>query len=166
MAFEIEHDEIFKGLRCVVLFTDMGHRCGYVGIGKDHPFYQKDYSDNVPQDFITKWHETLQGTVGKRSPIDVLCMVMSPDNPKIGYLFDVHGGITYAGGGKKYPVDDERWYFGFDCAHCDDAPDSEAASEYGFKLSPYRLERHGTMRSKDYVIQECHNLADQLLSIN
>lgn len=38
---EFEH----AGYKCVVTFNAMGHRCGYVGIPKDHPLYGKEYSD-------------------------------------------------------------------------------------------------------------------------
>lgn len=38
---EFEH----AGYKCVVTFNVMGHRCGYVGIPKNHPLYGKEYSD-------------------------------------------------------------------------------------------------------------------------
>lgn len=38
---EFEH----VGYKCVVTFNVMGHRCGYVGIPKNHPLYGKEYSD-------------------------------------------------------------------------------------------------------------------------
>lgn len=34
-----------SGLRAVVIATSMGHRCGYVGVSKDHPLFGKDYND-------------------------------------------------------------------------------------------------------------------------
>lgn len=36
---EFEH----KGLKCVITFSYMGHRCGYVGVPKEHPLYNQDY---------------------------------------------------------------------------------------------------------------------------
>lgn len=38
---EFEH----AGYKCVVTFNVMGHRCGYVGIPKNHPLYGKGYSN-------------------------------------------------------------------------------------------------------------------------
>lgn len=35
----------YKGYPCVVLFTPMGHRCGYVGLPETHPCYGKHYSE-------------------------------------------------------------------------------------------------------------------------
>jgi hypothetical protein len=34
-----------SGLRAVVIAAQMGHRCGYVGVPKDHPLFGKDYGD-------------------------------------------------------------------------------------------------------------------------
>lgn len=46
MSFTIEKDWTTEaGLRAVVLATVMGHRCGYVGVPKGHPHYDKDYND-------------------------------------------------------------------------------------------------------------------------
>jgi len=33
-----------KGLPCVVLFTTLGHRCGYVGIPNTHPLSHINYN--------------------------------------------------------------------------------------------------------------------------
>ena len=38
---EFEH----AGYKCVVTFGAMGHRCGYVGIPKNHALYGKGYDD-------------------------------------------------------------------------------------------------------------------------
>ena len=43
--FKVEKDFEHNGHRCVVIFTDMGHRCGYVGVPKWHPLYGKGYDD-------------------------------------------------------------------------------------------------------------------------
>lgn len=40
-----ESDFEYKDYRCVTTFTDMGHRCGYVGVPEEHPLYGKG-SDN------------------------------------------------------------------------------------------------------------------------
>lgn len=41
----VESDFMYEGLRCVVIFGTMGHRCGYVGLPKGHELYGKEYSD-------------------------------------------------------------------------------------------------------------------------
>lgn len=162
----VEHDETIDGLRRVVIFTSMGHRCGYVGVGEGHPLFGISYNEGLPKELTEKWEKAKEGPIGKRGAIDLLCL--DPDNPRTGILFDVHGGITYSGSGKDgYPVEDERWYFGFDCAHCDDEKDFAAAEEYGIDISfLLRFEPHGgIVRSKQYVIDECNSLANQLSTL-
>jgi len=63
---------------------------------------------------------------------------------------DVHGGITYNGERKG----DGVVYRGFDCAHLGD-------------LSPGWDMEDGedVYRDKEYVVQECKHLADQILKI-
>lgn len=41
----IESDFTYEGLRCVVIFQGLGHRCGYVGVPKGHELYGMDYDD-------------------------------------------------------------------------------------------------------------------------
>lgn len=44
--YTIEKDWMYKGLRCVVLANhEVGHRCGYVGVGKEHICYGRDYDE-------------------------------------------------------------------------------------------------------------------------
>ncbi|WP_270657659.1 hypothetical protein [Eubacterium callanderi] len=41
MKLKIESDFIYKGLRCVVIFTPGGYRCGYVGVTPESCYYGK-----------------------------------------------------------------------------------------------------------------------------
>ena len=63
---------------------------------------------------------------------------------------EVHGGLTF--GCKVFPdtdvCDKEHYWFGFDCGHAGD-------------LMPYLWE-DGTYRTKEYVKNECKELAKQL----
>jgi hypothetical protein len=43
--FEIEKEWESSGLPCVVLMTDLGHRCGYVGVPKGHVWFGANYDD-------------------------------------------------------------------------------------------------------------------------
>lgn len=74
---------------------------------------------------------------------------------------EVHGGLTFAepdtdcGKGGA----DNAWWVGFDCAHLGDAPDpdlpgSEVMLRHGIDLG-------GTVKSTEYVSEECRNLARQ-----
>ena len=123
----VENDWTTKaGLRAICILTGMGHRCGYVGIPKGHPLYGVDHHED--SDALREAEE------------------------RIGNDFDVHGGITYSGGGNGYPVDGDEWWFGFDCAHAGDAT--------GSSLFPGDI-----LRTQEYVESECESLAEQLAVI-
>lgn len=81
----------------------------------------------------------------------------------------VHGGLTYAGDGEKYPVEDERSWIGFDCAHCGDAKDFELVKElndegtYNFLFGlEQRFDTGGVVRTVEYVENELVELVKQL----
>jgi len=73
---------------------------------------------------------------------------------------EVHGGLTFAEADTDCGKggDDNAWWVGFDCAHFGDAPDpdlpgSEAMLRHGLS--------HGTIKTTEYVSEECRNLARQ-----
>ena len=74
----------------------------------------------------------------------------------------VHGGLTYASHMDyrgNYPIDSADWFFGFDCAHCDDGI---------IELSEYELKfylNQSPPKSLDFVVTECESLAEQLAKI-
>ena len=107
------------GLKAVVIATDMGHRCGYVGVPAEHPWFGKDDVD-----------------------------------------LDVHGGVTYAG----MRMEDDLWWFGYDCAHLGDARDPELMSdEYKTALLGRKLNFDGdTIKTLDFCVNECESMAAQL----
>lgn len=172
MSYKVESEFEHEGLKCVVAMMSAGHRCGYVGIPKEHPLYGKNYSDKSEYLFMKDIEDE---PLGKRSPISLLGMAFSEmsDNARIGYYFDVHGGITYAGG-QNYPVESDLWWFGFDCAHCGDGKDLDKALEYGIIDADYynriseidrQFPTYGVVRSLEYCGDECKNLARQLSKI-
>ena len=167
-SYVVEYDEIKDGMRIVVVFTDMGHRCGHVGVDKSHPLYEVKYTSALPEQLLPKWKKILDKPAGKRSIFDLLCCTV--EQPTLGVFFDVHGGITFSRHGRgKYPVDDaERWYFGFDCAHYGDTPDEESYQRYfnkKFADMSIFAERGGHVRDKEYVLKECQSLAHQLKDV-
>lgn len=162
---EFEH-EVYK---CVVAFSNMGHRCGYVGIPKTHPLFGKDYGDYL---------EIKKRDITDREVSGILPLfgayLDDDERIKIEAYFQCHGGITYSGGGKdsEYPIKSDLWWFGFDCAHAGDGKDLQLAFE---KFPQYReiIERSmecdrmfpiygDVVRSQEYVANECKKLAEQL----
>lgn len=167
-------EEQFKhlGLDCVVVMQSAGHRCGYVGVQMGHPLYGKDYTDylDITKDEIAD--KEIRGTFA------LIGAILDKDKRvKIEAYFDVHGGITYANGGigSTYPIESNRWWFGFDCAHFDDAPDFDSARKLfsGDEDTLKRLDNlqkasdlypsnFCAVRSVDFVCKECISLAEQL----
>ena len=162
MRHYVEKDWNHKGLRCVVVVTEMGHRCGYVGIDPSHILFGKSYSSPVPKELSWYFDKVKEGTVGKRNIIDIICY--DSEAPRIGILFDVHGGVTFSEGG-KYPVESDLWWFGYDCAHSGDSPDRNLISgEYRESRLKY-MNNYGEVRTLEYCISECESLADQLIEV-
>ncbi len=95
---------------------------------------------------------------------------------RIETYFDVHGGLTYAGGGKNgdYPVESDLWWLGFDCAHYNDGrdfvtakslftDDGESMKSIAFLEDIERMyPTDREIRTLDYVVDECKSLAEQL----
>jgi hypothetical protein len=97
-------------------------------------------------------------------------------NPSYGKGYDsidadVHGGLTFAGGDKTYPVENEGlWWLGYDCAHLGDARDPELMSGEYKKIYDKGLLREmsfqgDTVKTLEYCINECESLAKQLVEV-
>lgn len=167
--YVVEREFEHAGYKCVVIFGSFGHRCGYVGIPKNHPLYGKDSSDYLE----IKKADVEDREVSGIFPLLGACLD-EDERIRIEAYFQCHGGITYAGGGEhsSYPIKSDLWWFGFDCGHCDDARELELAYK---RFSKYRasiamqieLEKvypiDGlAVRTEDYVAAECKKLAEQL----
>jgi hypothetical protein len=160
MAYTVEKDwTTHAGFRAVVILTEMGHRCGYVGVPKGHPLHGVGYSQDC--DALTFPAEE---SIGKRGIIPLLCADGEKSSPEI--VFDVHGGLTYSGGNDEYPVkSDDLWWFGYDCAHAGDAPSPEAVADRVRRMGAM-FERHESEvhRTLGYCVGECESLAAQFVS--
>lgn len=166
MAFIVEREEEREGYKLVATFGDMGCRCGYVGVPETHPLYGLDYSDPLPEGLKQRGEDVLKEPVGKRGPIDIMCAAIG-GNMKVGFIFDVHGSITYSGG-DSYPVqnpDNKWWFFGFDCGHYGDLKDTEACERYNLRKPTFFFEDYGEVRTLDYVWDECLSLYNQLKAV-
>lgn len=167
MAYVVEKDWITEaGLRAVIIVIAQhrhpslrSHRCGYVGIPKEHVLHGVDYGEQAPcieQDIAQK------AILGKKSAFIALCATVRSDGeglvrraPEI--IFDVHGGITYSGG-DSYPVEsDGLFWYGFDCLHAGDGQ---------IDRNPDSFPLEGDVRSLEYVALECERLAEQLVAFD
>jgi hypothetical protein len=137
-------------LDCLMVRGPGGHWCGYVGVPPEHPWHGVEYSASVPS---IKCDHDWHGDGG-----------CSPES-----VIDVHGGLTFSRGCPEQhsefgichvPQDgrpDNVWWFGFDCAHCDDASPS-----YRRK---YNWGNDGIYRTVSYVQDQCALLAKQLKDV-
>ena len=156
------------GLKCCVIFTILGHRCGYVGIPKDHPLYGIKHSQDMQSPELLQ--ELKSTHIGKRGILDIFCWDGEATTPAI--LFDVHGGITYSGGGTTYPLlqVEPMWWYGFDCSHTGDAKDWDTLEKLveKKKWEPlWKIEQMypvdgDVVRTNEYVKEECKTLASKI----
>lgn len=147
MNYKIEKEGTYKGFDYFVIALEGGYRCGYVTIEKNHKLYEKDY-DSVN--------------------------------------FNVHGGLIFS---NFSPVDKkDRWLLGFDCAHFGDAKDESIMNPFYLKIyKEYKQliemnketgldlvrdhmncnelfkDTTETIRTTEYVENECQKLIDQIL---
>ena len=176
MAYIVEREFEHAGYKCVVVFQEMGHRCGYVGVTKDSKLYGKSYMDKLD----IKMEEMYDKQIGKRGIIPWFCACLDDkeERVRLDLYFDVHGSLTYSGGGENsdYPIKSDLWWLGFDCAHGGDRADYKRVME----LFPYMEEQYkeymriseevdkrygfkvNTVRSEGYVVNECKRLARQM----
>lgn len=116
-------------LDCLIVRGPHGALCGYVGVPESSKHFEKSYDDLMD--------------------------------------FDVHGGLTYADACRESPDNhgichipeagrsDKIWWFGFDCAHCDDLTP-------GYMRKYPELSR-GTYKNRLYVENQIRQLAQQLV---
>lgn len=142
------------GLDCLIVRGPVGALCGYVGVGPDHPWHGRDYSEGTPTE------DEPDGYYAEDCPALAL---------------DVHGGITYAARCRE--GDDESvgvchvplpgrptnvWWFGFDCAHAwDIAPGADARAVALGAPWPWHAPDE-VYRTIGYVRAQCRDLAAQL----
>jgi len=151
--------ETINHLPAVVVINQAGYRCGYVGIMEDHILYRKHYSEPV-----NELHPYFDKILREPFEMEKLGMnrlfISLYKDPLPASVLKAHGGITYSGNNlTSLPRSERIWWFGFDCAHYEDLPDPKYNNlEYFFNVE-------GIVRTLDYCIEECENLAEQLVDI-
>ena len=160
-TYKIESKFIHDGHECIVVFTAVGHRCGYVSVAKNSLLYQKDYTTMLDNQELLEFVKAQPR--GKRGIIPFL--FWNSEDVNLEILCDVHGGITYSGNLEHIIGENKQWYFGFDCAHLGDGKDYKALQKY-FNITEEHNGYHADIaQTKNYVIQECKTLATQLTTI-
>ena len=164
MTKRIEASGQAHGLDWVVLALTTGHRCGYVRVPDDHPWFGKDSSDQVPGPAVLADRTVDGGVMG--GMLAVLSDSVDEWLQRIAGRLEVHGGITYAG---ARPSDDsgEGWWFGFDCAHTNDAKDLSLIDDPVLRGIYGRPSSSGeVVRTAEFAQTECESLAAQLAAVS
>jgi hypothetical protein len=167
--FIVEAQWEHNGLPCVCIIHPFGHRCGYVGVPEGHTLYGVSYHDEIPE-LRAHANKAANSPIGKLNMITVFCAALEGKitaTPE--HVIQVHGSLTYSGSTDDYPVKKPGyWWFGFDCGHCDDAPDPEFMSDETLAIfAPLNhLLPDRQIRTLPYVREECNSMADQLQAID
>ena len=143
------------GLPCLAVRNHWGAWCGYVGVSREHPAYEKGYQ--AVYELFPSWDQ--EGSLS------------------------VHGGLTFADRCAHGPEEtsichvpepgesDDVWWLGFDCGHFMDllpAMEARYRKLYEETRDPLWLDLQGHSKSYKtlaYVRTEVMNLAAQLASI-
>ena len=165
MSYTVEKVWPYKGYTCVVIMTELGHRCGYVGVSTKHPLYGKDYHKSC-RCLTPLWKDAKEKPFGKRG---VMTMFAYKGDKKVSpeLFFDVHGSLTFSSRKKNedYPVTQPHtWWFGYDCGHAGDGKDLSVLSPTLREIEE-KFPRNDPVRSLEYCIGECESLAEQLISV-
>ena len=141
----IEREFEHAGYKCVVIFGAMGHRCGYVGVPKNHPLYGKGYDDYL---------EIKKSDIGDRKISGIIPLFLA--------CLDEDERVRKS----------DLWWFGFDCGHAGDKADLDYAI---MKFPNHREQLiirksiedkypidGDIIRTESYVAEECERLAEQL----
>lgn len=176
MSKIVESEFTYRGYKCVTTFTDMGYRCGYVGIPEGHSLYGKQIASQLKVTLAELCNDESMNQVGNRGVWTLLGLPNDEeDQVSIGSYFAVHGGISFANGGKDshHPIDSDYWWLGFDCGHYGDCPDYDLLEElFGDnEMVKHRLEdkwlyQEAEVRTLEYVQQNCRNLVDQIINLD
>lgn len=145
-----EHDKVQwldeeTGLPCIIKRNRMGVWCGYVGVSKGHPMYEKDYEyDDVEvHGGLTFAGHCQEHGEGEQEEAHAICHVVEDGE------------------------DDQVWWLGFDCGHGFDymprfaAENRKRYAETGDELWK-DIDRGGMYRDQAYVTNEVRELARQL----
>lgn len=170
MSYIVEKEFEHAGLKCVVTFGDMGHRCGYVGVPKEHSLYGKYYDD-----YLDIKKSEVEGELKERYFELFIAAMDDDERARIGYVLECHGGVTFSDGGENstYPIKSDLWWFGFDCAHYCDGRDLKLSLERFPEKSEqinsmiafdnkFGFTSYAPAKTTDFVEEECRKLAEQL----
>lgn len=169
-----------RGLFCLALAIPLGHRCGYVRVPEDH-----EWTTLIDEDALARYEQYAKDGLTLNGETYFPSIYATPERREHLARMDVwerrisvHGGVTFhqhmtseeweqtVEGGDGIP--DGLW-IGFDCGHAWDNRDPEILNSFGPEHAKYfgpllTNLPGGEIRTLDYVVSECENMADQITS--
>lgn len=140
---KVQWQDEATGLPCLIVRGPIGAWCGYVGVAESHPWFGIAYSGRLDR---VETEESDWDAPTPESEIDVHWGLTFSDHCQEGA--DESSGICHK---PAQGEPDHVWWFGFDCAHCDD-----------FAPGMHGSWRGGEYRTIDYVKRQVGRLAEQL----
>ena len=176
MSYEVLKEWSYNSFPCMIIRTEMGHLCGYVGVQSGHSFFNKKYNqclkgcEKIPykphalpgqsKEVSIEWAEMMNELSGGHWP----CTSSNENHRTIEDLISVHGGITFTGeyeeGGKV--LEGGIWWIGFDCAHTGDYNPGIALALMKTGYLDHLLSSDEVYRDEDYVTIEVEQMAVQI----
>lgn len=156
----------YKGLKCVVLALDMGHRCGYVKVPEGNRFYEIGYDDQIPGVEVNLNRPAGESFTAK---INIFCgqkEELEKFTCTMDGIINIYGGLTYSN--KHLTGCENGWWIGFDCSHSNDAKDFSLIKDkflYDLFKHPFYHEREKlTLWTLEMVKTETEKLAKQVFN--
>lgn len=134
-SFKVERINEYKGFTYVVIFNKSGHRCGYVGVQEDHPFYKLS-------------HQELEH-INVHGGINYSDFTRAEDNYPIAKEKTKWFGFDCIHSGDKIDINTALNY------------DLITQEEYEIFKDIYKDISYGKIRSEFYVEEQCKFMIDQ-----
>lgn len=166
-SHKIERFWKYKGLDCVCMAINLGHRCGYVRIPEGNRFYGLSCYDKFP-----KVKVNLNRSMGD-SLAKILSFFGREDLFKnalctVDGVIDIHGGVTFTEHTDFNDV--EGFWIGFDCNHYEDGKDFSLITDAKTRALYADMENGKSAIKKTHiwttedVVRECEKLAEQIVN--
>jgi hypothetical protein len=153
----------------ITINTELGFRCGYVGIPTNHPLHGTEYGSTK---YFSK-KEILRSNWSDK--IKILMIANKDYGIDISRTLSAHRGITFSGvfNNKELTLQNpdyyyQHWFFGYDCGHYADKKDFKLIENKTMLeiLKKSHKGETGTIKTQKFCINECKSLATQLNIIN
>lgn len=137
---KVQWQDKATGLPCLMVRGPSGALCGYVGVPEGHPYFEKEYNDELLYDLrVHGGGLTFSDHCIENNKEHGICHVPAPGEP------------------------DHVWWLGFDCAHAFDLSPATIAILRKYQKEKWVKAFQGDVyRNLQYVKNECRKLARQL----